>query len=117
MATELRRAMQSFGAGRPNGERALVVAIIGYAARDAADGDAGAARWFLSDGYRWYLELLGLPPEWLPAGLDGAALAGMVEAAASRRARLSPAGAATPSGPGRGARRSSRAAPMLQNVA
>lgn len=115
----MRRAMQSFGAGRPNGERALVVAIIGYAARDAADGDAGAARWFLSDGYRWYLELLGLPPEWLPAGLDGAALAGMVEAAASRRARATSAGAATPSGPGpgRGARRSSRPAPMLQNVA
>ena len=44
--------MQSFGAGRPNGERALVVAIIGYAARDAADGDAGAAAWFLSAGYR-----------------------------------------------------------------
>ena len=86
---DLRRAMQSFGAGRPNGERALVVAIIGYAARDAADGDAGAAAWLLSAGYRWYLSLLGLPPEWLPAGLDGAALAGLVEAAASRRsARL-----------------------------
>ena len=110
MATELRRAMQSFGAGRPNGERALVVAIIGYAARDAADGDAAAARWFLSDGYRWYLELLGLPPEWLPEGLDGAA--------ASRRPRATSAGAATPSGPGpgRGARRSSRAAPMSQIV-
>jgi len=103
--------MQSFGAGRPNGERALVVAIIGYAARDAAGGDAGAARWFLSDGYRWYLSLLGLPPEWLPEGLDGAA--------ASTRPRATSAGAATPSGPGpgRGARRSSRAAPMSHNVA
>ena len=110
--------MQSFGAGRPNGERALVVAIIGYTARDAADGDAAAARWFLSADYRWYLSLLGLPPEWLPAGLDGVALAGMVEAAASRRARATSAGAATPSGPGpgRGARRSSRAAPMSQIV-
>ena len=47
--------MQSFGAGRPNGERALVVAVIGYAARDALDGDAGAAAWFLSKGYQWYL--------------------------------------------------------------
>ena len=112
--------MQSFGAGRPNGERALVVAIIGYAARDAADGDAGAAAWFLSAGYRWYLELLGLPPEWLPEGLDRAALAGMVEAAASRRARLSLAGAATPRGPGPGrgrVERAGRPAPMLQNVA
>ena len=54
---DLRRAMQSFGAGRPNGERALVVAIIGYTARDAADGDAAAARWFLSADYRWYLSL------------------------------------------------------------
>ena len=107
--------MQSFGAGRPNGERALVVAIIGYTARDAADGDAAAARWFLSADYRWYLSLLGLPPEWLPAGVTRADLA---EAAASRRsARATSAGAATPSGPGRGARRSSRAAPMSQNVA
>ena len=73
--------MQSFGAGRPNGARALVTAIIGYAARDALDGDTGAARWFLSDGYRFYLDLLGLPPEWLPAGLD---LAGHVERAAGR---------------------------------
>ena len=119
MATELRRAMQSFGAGRPNGERALVVAIIGYTARDAADGDAAAARWFLSADYRWYLSLLGLPPEWLPAGVTRADLAGLVEAAASRRsARATSAGAATPSGtgPGRGARRSSRAAPMSQIV-
>ena len=77
----------------------------GYAARDAADGDAGAAAWFLSAGYRWYLELLGLPPEWLPAGVTRADLAGMVEAAASRRAR------ATSSG-----RRSTWAA-MSQNVA
>ena len=74
--------MQSFGAGRPNGERALVVAIIGDAARDAADGDAAAAAWFLSDRYRWYLSLLGLPSEWLPTGLDGGRLAGMVEGAA-----------------------------------
>jgi hypothetical protein len=53
-----------------------VAAIIGYAARDALDGDAGAAAWFQSADYRWYLDLLGLPPEWLPVGL--------VEAAASR---------------------------------
>lgn len=92
MATELRRAMQSFGAGRPNGERALVVAIIGYTARDAADGDAAAARWFLSADYRWYLSLLGLPPEWLPAGLARPALVGMVEAAASRAARATSSG-------------------------
>lgn len=85
--------MQSFGAGRPNGERALVVAIIGYTARDAADGDAAAARWFLSADYRWYLSLLGLPPEWLPAGVTRADLASQVEAAASRRpARLLQAG-------------------------
>ena len=98
--------MQSFGAGRPNGERALVVAIIGYAARDAADGDAGAARFLLSPDYRRYLELAGLPPEWLPAGVTRADLAGLVEAAASRRAR------ATSSG-----RRAGRAAAMSQNVA
>ncbi len=81
MATELQRAIQSFGAGRPQGERALVVAVIGHAARDAVEGDAGAAAWLLSDSYRFYLELLGLPPEWLPKGLDRADL---VEAAASR---------------------------------
>ena len=107
MATELRRAMQSFGAGRPNGERALVVAIIGYTARDAADGDAAAARWFLSADYRWYLSLLGLPPEWLPAGVTRADLAGLVEAAASRARR------ATSAGP----RRPRRAAAMSHNVA
>ena len=120
MATELQRAIQSFGAGRPQGERALVVAVIGHAARDAVEGDAGAAAWLLSDSYRFYLELLELPPEWLPKGLDRAALAGMVEAAASRRARLSLAGAATPRGPGPGrgrVERAGRPAPMLQNVA
>lgn len=106
--------MQSFGAGRPRGERALVVAIIGYAARDAAAGDVGAAGWLLSEGYRWYLGLLGLPPEWLPEGLDRADLAGMVEAAASRPRRLS-AGAATPSGRARPGRRAAPA--MSQNVA
>lgn len=92
--------MQSFGAGRPNGERALVVAIIGYTARDAADGDAAAARWFLSADYRWYLSLLGLPPEWLPAGVTRADLAELVEARA------------TSSG-----RRAGQAAAMSQNVA
>ena len=105
------RALQSFSARGPTGERALVAAVIGYAARDALDGDAGAAAWLLSDGYRWYVELLGLPPEWLPAGVTRADLAGMVETAASRRARLSPAGAATPRGPRRGA------LVMSQNVA
>ncbi len=118
---QIGRALQSFSVNGPKGERALVAAVIGYAARDALDGDAGAAAWLLSDGYRFYLELLGLPPEWLPAGVTRADLAGQVEAAASRRsARATSAGAATPSGPGagrrRGARRSSRAAPMSQIV-
>lgn len=79
--SELGRALQTFSVHRAGGERALVTAIIGYAARDALDGDAAAAAWFLSNGYRWYLDLLGLPPEWLPVGLDRA---GLVERAAGR---------------------------------
>lgn len=86
------RALQTFSVNNPTGERALVAAVIGYAARDALDGDAGAAAWLLSDGYRFYLELLGLPPEWLPAGLARLALVGMVEAAASRAARATSSG-------------------------
>lgn len=89
---QIGRALQSFSVNGPTGERALVAAIIGYAARDALDGDAGAAAWLLSDGYRFYLELLGLPPEWLPAGLARPALVGMVEAAASRAARATSSG-------------------------
>ena len=95
--SELGRALQTFSVNRARGERALLIAIIGYAARDALDGDAGAAAWLLSDGYRFYLDLLELPPEWLPAGLDRGGLAGLVERAAGRvqsaasRGRPSPA--------------------------
>ena len=114
--SELGRALQTYAAGKATGERALVAAVIGYAARDALDGDAAAAAWFLSDGYHWYLGLLGLPLDWLPKGLDRANLAGMVGAAASRARRS--AGAATPSGPRRGARPGRRAAAAVsQNVA
>ncbi len=100
----LGRALQTFAVGKATGERALIVAIIGYAARDALDGDVGAAAWLLSDGYRWYLELLGLPAEWLPEDLDRAQLAGMVERAAAgagqlrastRRTRSAPSAAST----------------------
>ena len=108
--SELGRALQTYAAGKATGERALVAAVIGYAARDALDGDAAAAAWFLSDGYHWYLGLLGLPADWLPKGLDRATLAGMVEAVAGRRARATSSGSATPSGRRRGARPGRRAA-------
>ena len=94
------RAMQTYAASGATGPRALVVAIIGYAARDALDGDAAAARFLLSPGYRRYLELAGLPPDWLPAGVTRADLAELVEARA------------TSSG-----RRAGQAAAMSQNVA
>ena len=100
------RAMQTYAASGATGPRALVVAIIGYAARDALDGDVAAARFLLSPGYRRYLELAGLPPDWLPAGVTRADLAELVEAAAAR------VGLATSSG-----RRAGQAAAMSQNVA
>ena len=105
----LGRAFQTFQGRGPTGPRALVTAVIGQAVLDLAAGDVAAAAYFLSDGYRTYLELIGLPPDYLPAGVEAADLAALVEAQPARRPRATSAGARP--GPGQ------RAAPTSQNVA
>ena len=80
----LGRAFQTFQGRGPTGPRALVTAVIGQAATDLDQGDPAAAGFFLSGHYRHYLELIGLPADYLPAGVDAADLAAWVEAAASR---------------------------------
>jgi hypothetical protein len=84
----LGRAFQTFQGRGPAGPRALVIAVIGRAALDLDQGDPAAAGFFLSEDYRRYLELIGLPADYLPTGVDAADLRARVEAAASRRARL-----------------------------
>lgn len=92
MRSELRRAIQLFAGSGAIGGRALLVAIIAHAADDAAGGDVGAAAYLLGDTYHWHLELIGLPADYLPAGLTRAGLAGLLEAAqaaASQKGRRS----------------------------
>jgi hypothetical protein len=54
----------------PAGERILVMAIIGQAYLDALALDEDALEYFESRVYQYHLSLLGLGPDWLPAGLS-----------------------------------------------
>ena len=58
------------------GERGLIVSIIAtatidYLAGDDADAEDAAA-YFASETYRDHLAWLGLPTDWLPAGIEAA---------------------------------------------
>lgn len=88
MRSPIRRAIQTFQGQGPEGPRALVTAIIGRAAADLADGDAGAAAFFLSEDYRHYLGLIGLPADYLPAGVTRADLLKLAAGRPPRRARI-----------------------------
>ncbi len=81
----LERAFQTFQGQGPTGPRALLAAVIGRAVLDLADGDKGAALYFLSADYRRHVELIGLPADYLPVGVDAADLAALVGAPTSRR--------------------------------
>ncbi len=78
----LGRAFQTFAGQGPAGPRALLVAVIGRAALDLAAGDVAAARYFLSNIYKHHISLWGLPADYLPAGVEAADLAALVEARA-----------------------------------
>ena len=82
------RAFQTFQGQRGRGPRALFVAVMGAAAVDLANGDPGAARYFLSETYKHHLELADLPADFLPAGVTRADLLALVEGPASRRPRI-----------------------------
>ena len=86
--SDIARAIQTFQGQRGRGPRALFVAVIGAAAVDLANGDAGAARYFLSQDYRQHLELVGLPADFLPEGVTLAGLLALVEGSASRRPQI-----------------------------
>jgi hypothetical protein len=81
------RAFQTFQGQKAAGPRALVIAVIGRAALDLDQGDPAAAGFFLSEDYRRYLELIGLPADYLPAGVDAADLLKLA-GRPSRRPRL-----------------------------
>ena len=85
--SDISRAFQIFQGQRGRGPRALFVAVMGAAAVDLAHGDPGAAHYFLSDTYRHHLELVGLPAEYLPDGVNRADLLALVERPASRQPR------------------------------
>ena len=59
-----------------SGPRGLIVAIIAHAARDALNASTpsrdkrSAINYFQSDEYQHHLQLLELPPEWMPEGVD-----------------------------------------------
>ena len=83
-----RRAVTTFQATAGKaGERALLAAVIGQAALDLADGDRGAAAYFLSDYYRGHLQQLGLSDDILPDGVTAADLLKLAGAQPSRRPR------------------------------
>lgn len=63
------------------------MAVMGAAAVDLANGDQGAARYFLSDTYKHHLELVGLPAEYLPDGVTRAELLALAERPALRQPR------------------------------
>lgn len=86
MPTDWRRAVTAFqgAAGKAGGGRALLVAIIGQAALDLAEGDRGAAAYFLSDYYRGHLQQLGLSDDLLP---DGVTAADLLKLAGRRQCR------------------------------
>lgn len=88
--TQLQRAVAGFQAATDKaGGSALLTAVIGQAALDLAEGDHGAAQYFLSDVYRHHVTLLGLPGDYLPAGVTAADLRALVEVqpTSQRRAR------------------------------
>jgi len=58
-------AQQTSGSG-PEG---VITAIIRRAMLDATKGSRSALQFFESDDYRHYIELLGLPSDWLPDGI------------------------------------------------
>ena len=92
MPIKWRRAVTTFqgAAGKAGGGRALLVAIIGQAALDLAEGDRGAAAYFLSDLYRGHLQQLGLSDDMLPDGVTHAelrALVGLASSTSSARPR------------------------------
>lgn len=76
----LGRAFATFQGQGPTGPRALLSAVIARAALDVAAGDVAAAVYFLSNDYRRHVELIGLPADYLPAGVEAADLAALVEA-------------------------------------
>lgn len=82
--SDLGRAFQTFAGQGPAGPRALLVAVIGRAALDLAAGDVAAAVYFLSNDYRRHVELIGLPADYLPVGVEAADLAALVEASGAR---------------------------------
>lgn len=79
------RAFQTFQRQGPTGPRALLAAVIGRAAVDLAEGDRGAAAYFLSDLYQHHLELIGLSANYLPAGVEAADLLKLADARPTRR--------------------------------
>ena len=89
MPTDWRRAVTTFqgATGKAGDGRALLVAIIGQAVLDLAEGDDGAAAYFLSDYYRGHLQRLGLSDDLLPAGVTHIELRALVGSAASREGR------------------------------
>ena len=86
--SNISRAFQTFQGQRGRGPEALFVAVMGAAAVDLANGDQGAAQYFLSDTYRHHLELVGLPAEYLPDGVTRADLLALVEGPALSRPRI-----------------------------
>ena len=84
----LGRAFATFQGRRPTGPRAVLAAVIGQAALDLAAGDVAAAVYFLSNDYRRHVELIGLPAHYLPAGVEAADLAALVEAAGRQYAQI-----------------------------
>lgn len=52
------------------GEKALIAMIISQAYQDLIHGDIFAAAYFASKYYLHHLEILGLPPSWLPEGVE-----------------------------------------------
>ena len=85
MPTDWRRAVAIYQAATGKaGPRALVVAILARAALDLADDDPAAALFFLSKDYWHYLELVGLPADFLPAGVTHAELMALAGSRAGR---------------------------------
>ncbi len=81
----VQRAYQTFQRLGPTGPRALLSAVIARATVDLAEGDQGAAVYFLSDIYRHHLGLIGLPADYLPAGVEAADLLKLAGARPTRR--------------------------------
>ena len=70
-ASTVRRSFTMYQANHGNGPRSLLLAVIGVAVLDLADQDRAqaAAVYFLSPAYRHHVEALGLPGDYLPAGV------------------------------------------------